>query len=182
MSNTMQLMDLNNLIYGQSVDLSAGIDRKLIERYPEKTDYTDKEELIFTLNNTKQFVDMANSSLSFTFSQNGGDACGLTKNNSALNLIKRVIVTAPDGTKLSHCDKMNLLQSNLLKVKHSKSFLETPATSFLYNTKNNTWTDPGTEPVVDVYEPITDYRQVRQEIIPIQVYLVISANRPASLQ
>jgi hypothetical protein len=133
----MQLMDLNNVIYGQSIDLSAGIDRKLIERYPEKTDYIDKEELVFTLNNTRQFVDMSNSSLSFNFTIVGGDQVKLLSEQSALNLIKRVIVSAPDGTKLSHCDKVNLLQQNLLRVKHDDLFGLSSASSFLYNITGN---------------------------------------------
>ena len=183
MSNTMQLMDLNNIIYGQSLDLSAGIDRKLIERYPEKTDYIDKEELVFTLNNTRQFVDMSNSSLSFNFTINGGDAVKIPLGQSILNLIKRVIVSAPDGTKLSYCDKVNLLQQNLIRVKHSNLFAFTSATSFRYNSSGfaDTLTD-GTSYFVSIplrlLSPVFDNKKLMPPQLVDKLRIEIEFEKP----
>lgn len=132
MSDTMQLLDINNLMYSQSIDLSTGIDRKMIERYPEKTNYKNTEDIVFTLKNTRQFIDFKNSSLSFEFKTDGGSAVAFDATGSYLNLIRRVIVRAPDGSVLSHCDKVNLLQRNLLKVKNGENYTSIIAPSFGY--------------------------------------------------
>jgi hypothetical protein len=137
MSDTMQLLDINNLMYSQSIDISSGIDRKIIERFPEKTNYKNTEDIVFTLKNTRQFIDFKNSSLSFEFKTDGGTAVVFNSTGSFLNLIRRVIVRAPDGSVLSHCDKVNLLQRNLLKVKHGKNYADVIAPSFGYGSLND---------------------------------------------
>jgi len=136
MNDTMQIIDINNLVYSESIDLSSGIDRKAILRFPEKTNYKNTEDIVFTLKNTRQFIDFKNSSLSFEFKTDGGTAVVFNSTSSFLNLIRRVIVRAPDGSVLSHCDKVNLLQRNLLKVKNGKNYADVIAPSFGYGSLN----------------------------------------------
>lgn len=132
MNDTNALLDINNLMYSQSINLSSGIDRKTIQRYPEKTNYKNTEDIVFTLKNTRQFIDFKNSSLSFEFKTDGGSAVAFNQTGSYLNLIRRVIVRAPNGSVLSHCDKVNLLQRNLLKVKNGENYTSVIAPSFGY--------------------------------------------------
>jgi len=126
----MEILDLNDLMYLQSVDLSAGISRQSIQRYPEKNSYRETEQIIFNLKNTKQFLDMKNSSLKFEFTLTADGIVEL-QTGSILNIFRRVRVLTPSGEQISHVDHLNVLQSKLLQVKHSQNFREVIGKSIL---------------------------------------------------
>ena len=115
----MSLVELNDLVYGESTDASVNIQRHLRKFYPRKTTFKPLEKIQIMIQG-EQFVDMKNSSLRFTLIPDGANINWGT--GSALNIINRCRVMSSSGQEISDSRKNNLFQKQALKLYQSAEY------------------------------------------------------------
>ena len=116
----MSLIELNDLVYGESTDASVNIQRHLRKFYPRKSAFKPLEKIQIMIQG-EQFVDMKNSSLRFTLVPNANITWGT---GSALNVIRRCRIMSSSGKEISDSRRNNLYQKQANKLYQSAQYNE----------------------------------------------------------
>jgi hypothetical protein len=114
-------MLVNNLIYKQPKALSLAVNRTLKRQYFQKSTYGPNETSVCDWNTGSDYVNSANSYLTFVVDVEGGTSnFGL---GSALNLIERIVITSRSGTELDRLERANLFNKQISRMQYSKDWL-----------------------------------------------------------
>jgi hypothetical protein len=127
------LVSLNGLSYLLSPDLSVAVSRKHIVSYSQQPSYTPGQKISIILNSGAQYIDPTNSFLKFTVT-NETDQGGKFGLGSAVNLIKRLVVSSRSGDEVERCDRVNKLNCVLDRYTKSSEWMNTVGSAMGYST------------------------------------------------
>lgn len=104
---------VNNLSYHQPEALSLAVQRAYSRQFFQRRSYTNGETAIIDFNSGTDFVDPANSYLTFTvlLAANAPTATAGWGTSSAMNVIKQVTIKSRSGTELDRVERANLWSS-----------------------------------------------------------------------
>lgn len=117
---------VNNLIYEQPKALSLAVNRTYNRQYFQRSDYKNGETSIIDLNSGSDYIDVANSYLTFSVlltASSGAPECNFGS-GSAMNLIRQVTLRSRSGTELDRVERANIWARNDALYNYPDSYLK----------------------------------------------------------
>jgi hypothetical protein len=171
------LVSLNRLDYVLQPDLSVVTSRTVKRHFFQQNAYQNGNRAIAILNSGAEYIDPQNSYLQFNVQIRtprtgaSGNSVYFLGVGSALNFIKRAILTSRSGDELERCDEVGQLACVLDRYMHGNNWLETHGKMMGYEsgypgiiTANE---NKGTEMTVPLTSTAPNVSPIYQYIIPL---------------
>lgn len=119
-------MLVNNLVYRQPSALSLATARAYMRHFPQVQQYSAGQTMVFDLTSGSNFVDPANSYLTFKVQLVTADALVAANfgSGSAMNLIRQVTIRSRSGTELDRVELANFWSRNYYLNTLSNEYLQ----------------------------------------------------------
>jgi hypothetical protein len=121
----VQQRELNGLSYEMLPSTTVAVSRTMERQYFQKNTYSPNQEALCDMNTGAKFVNSRRSYLTFkvTYTASSSMTANYGK-GSALNLIKRVVITTRSGVELCRTEDYNVLMAQVLRYGCSKEYVD----------------------------------------------------------
>jgi hypothetical protein len=123
-SSRRGLVSLNRLDYTLQPDLSVAVNRSHKKHFFQATNYSPGQRAICILNSGAEYVDPQNSYLQFYVEITSAKQVHMGV-GSAVNLIRRIVVTSRSGDEIERLERINLLSPLIERYEKSTPWLNT---------------------------------------------------------
>ena len=120
----LQQRELNGLSFEMLPSTTVAVSRTMERQYFQKNTYSPNQEALCDMNTGAKFVNSRRSYLTFKVKITGTGMTGTYGVGSAMNLIKRVVITTRSGVELCRTEDYNVLMAQVLRYGCSKEYVD----------------------------------------------------------
>lgn len=117
---------VNNLSYHQPEALSLAVQRSYSRNFFQRRSYTNGETAVIDFNSGTDYIDPANSYLTFTvlLAASADTATAGWGTSSAMNVVKQVTIKSRSGTELDRVERCNVWSSFNTAYTNTRAYLD----------------------------------------------------------